>query len=289
MALAAQDYGARFFSNDAKPTGGWIEFPGTFKDPEAKRVFRESYQAAQSGSNRGKVLVLENGMKFHEVGVTNKDAQFLELRKFQITDIARLFRVPPHMIADLDRATFSNMTPWAERWEASIEADLLPDGDALEIEFDFANLMRGDAASRSAYYQSGIQNGWLTRNEARISENLNPISGLDQPLRPLNMVEEDDAEDAEDAQIESQDSDTDARPEPDQQLILRLRKLVESNAQRLARRICKKGALGSNEINLIAQTFSLPLSAVQDWAQGAPSLEDEPALSRSLTQLGIHT
>ncbi|NDF51901.1 MAG: phage portal protein, partial [Betaproteobacteria bacterium] len=68
MALAAQDYGARFFSNDAKPTGGWIEFPGTFKDPEAKRVFRESYQAAQSGSNRGKVLVLENGMKFHEVG-----------------------------------------------------------------------------------------------------------------------------------------------------------------------------------------------------------------------------
>jgi HK97 family phage portal protein len=297
MALAAQDYGARFFNNDAKPTGGWIEFPGTFKDPEAKRVFRESYQAAQSGSNRGKVLVLENGMKFHEVGVTNKDAQFLELRKFQITDIARLFRVPPHMIADLDRATFSNieqqslefvmhtMTPWAERWEASIEADLLPDGDALEIEFDFANLMRGDAASRSAYYQSGIQNGWLTRNEARISENLNPISGLDQPLRPLNMVEEDDAEEAEN---ESEASDLDTSPESDQQLSLRLRNLVESNAQRLARRICKKGALGTNEINLIAQTFSLPPSAVLDWAQGAPSLEDEPALSRSLIQLGIH-
>lgn len=178
------------------------------------------------------------------------------------------------------------MTPWAERWEASIESDLLPDGDALEIEFDFANLMRGDAASRSAYYQSGIQNGWLTRNEARISENLNPIAGLDQPLRPLNMVEEDDAEDAE---IESQDADTDASPEPYQQLSLRLRKLVESNAHRLARRICKKGALGTNEIDLIAQTFSLPPSAVLDWAQGAPSLENEPALSRSLIHLGIHT
>ena len=306
MALAAQDYGARFFSNDAKPTGGWIEFPGTFKDPEAKRVFRESYQAAQSGSNRGKVLVLENGMKFHEVGVTNKDAQFLELRKFQITDIARLFRVPPHMIADLDRATFSNieqqslefvmhtMTPWAERWEASIEADLLPDpsneGDALEIEFDFANLMRGDAASRSAYYQSGIQNGWLTRNEARISENLNPIAGLDQPLRPLNMVEEEVAEKAEhESAPAANSSDLDVSPEQDQQLSLRLRKLVESNAQRLARRICKRGALSSNEINLIAQTFSLPPSSVQDWAQGAPSLEDEPALCRSLIQLGIHT
>src|SRR5574343_1799486 len=253
MALAAQDYGARFFANDAKPTGGWIEFPGSVKDPEAKRVFRESYQAAQSGSNRGKVLVLENGMKFHEVGVTNKDAQFLELRKFQITDIARMFRVPPHMIADLDRATFSNieqqslefvmhtMTPWAERWEASIEADLLPDGDALEIEFDFANLMRGDAASRSAYYQSGIQNGWLTRNEARISENLNPIAGLDQPLRPLNMVEEEDAEEAEQ---ETEASDPDADPESgtalDQEMSLRVRKLVQANDQRLARSISKK-------------------------------------------------
>lgn len=209
MALAAQDYGARFFANDAKPTGGWIEFPGSFKDSEAKKVFRESYQAAQSGANRGKVLVLENGMKFHEVGVTNRDAQFLELRKFQITDIARLFRVPPHMIADLDRATFSNieqqslefvmhtMTPWTERWEASIESELLLDGDDLEVEFDFANLMRGDAASRSSYYQSGIQNGWLTRNEARIAENLNPLDGLDEPLRPLNMVEEGTAEDLE--------------------------------------------------------------------------------------------
>lgn len=209
MALAAQDYGARFFANDAKPTGGWIEFPGSFKDAEAKKVFRESYQQAQSGTNRGKVLVLENGMKFHEVGVTNRDAQFLELRKFQITDIARLFRVPPHMIGDLDRATFSNieqqslefvmhtMTPWAERWEASIEAELLPDDEGLEVEFDFANLMRGDAASRAGYYQSGIQNGWLTRNEARLSENLNPLEGLDEPLSPLNMTEESDAEETE--------------------------------------------------------------------------------------------
>ena len=205
MALAAQDYGARFFANDAKPTGGWIEFPGSFKDSEAKKVFRESYQQAQSGANRGKVLVLENGMKFHEVGVTNRDAQFLELRKFQITDIARLFRVPPHMIADLDRATFSNieqqslefvmhtMTPWAERWEASIESELMLDGEELEVEFDFSNLMRGDAASRASYYQSGIQNGWLTRNEARIAENLNPLDGLDEPLRPLNMVAKGDA------------------------------------------------------------------------------------------------
>ena len=297
MALAAQDYGARFFNNDAKPTGGWIEFPGNFKDTEAKRVFRESYQAAQSGANRGKVLVLENGMKFHEVGVTNKDAQFLELRKFQITDIARLFRVPPHMIADLDRATFSNieqqslefvmhtMTPWAERWEASIEADLMLDGDELEIEFDFANLMRGDAASRSAYYQSGIQNGWLTRNEARIAENLNPIKGLDQPLRPLNMVEEEDAE-AQESEDEGTDAaDADTPVEPDQQISQRLRKLIEVNAQRLARRISKKGHLDAQEITLIAQALGLQEPVVRAWALSQPST-DEPVLLKALIQLG---
>jgi len=244
MALAAQDYGARFFANDAKPTGGWIEFPGSFKDAEAKKIFRESYQAAQSGANRGKVLVLENGMKFHEVGVTNKDAQFLELRKFQITDIARLFRVPPHMIADLDRATFSNieqqslefvmhtMTPWAERWEASIESELLLEGDALEVEFDFANLMRGDAASRSAFYQSGIQNGWLTRNEARIAENLNPIDGLDEPLRPLNMVEESHSDRLDEDASDPADSAQDGVANPDDETAARMRGLIEANAER---------------------------------------------------------
>ena len=300
MALAAQDYGARFFNNDAKPTGGWIEFPGNFKDNEAKRVFRESYQAAQSGANRGKVLVLENGMKFHEVGVTNKDAQFLELRKFQITDIARLFRVPPHMIADLDRATFSNieqqslefvmhtMTPWAERWEASIEADLMLDGDQLEIEFDFANLMRGDAASRSAYYQSGIQNGWLTRNEARIAENLNPIKGLDQPLRPLNMVEEEDAEEQEPEDEDSYSTDSDTQAEPDQEMSQRFRKLIEANAQRLARRISKKGSLDAQEIALIAQALGLQEPEVRAWALSQPST-DEPVLLKALTELGNST
>jgi HK97 family phage portal protein len=305
MALAAQDYGARFFNNDAKPTGGWIEFPGNFKDNEAKRVFRESYQAAQSGANRGKVLVLENGMKFHEVGVTNKDAQFLELRKFQITDIARLFRVPPHMIADLDRATFSNieqqslefvmhtMTPWAERWEASIEADLMLDGDELEIEFDFANLMRGDAASRSAYYQSGIQNGWLTRNEARIAENLNPISGLDQPLRPLNMVEEDAAEALESESVEvgeeaEAQAAPDADPGSDQAIRQRLRGLVRVNAQRLARRISRTGAIGPKEVNLISETFGLTPSRVEQWAAPFETPNDEHALAQALIELGTH-
>jgi HK97 family phage portal protein len=302
MALAAQDYGARFFANDAKPTGGWIEFPGSFKDSEAKKVFRESYQASQSGANRGKVLVLENGMKFHEVGVTNKDAQFLELRKFQITDIARLFRVPPHMIADLERATFSNieqqslefvmhtMTPWAERWEASIESELLFDGDELEVEFDFANLMRGDAASRSSYYQSGIQNGWLTRNEARIAENLNPLDGLDEPLRPLNMVEEGAAEDLDidPEQVKQADPPEQEANEPkDDDANARIRSLVLSSATRLARRISRAGAISHNDMALIADALAVPLPRVNQWAQVARGTTlSEAELTESLNALG---
>jgi HK97 family phage portal protein len=300
MALAAQDYGARFFANDAKPTGGWIEFPGSFKDAEAKKVFRESYQQAQSGSNRGKVLVLENGMKFHEVGVTNKDAQFLELRKFQITDIARLFRVPPHMIADLDRATFSNieqqslefvmhtMTPWAERWEASIESELLLDGDDLEIEFDFSNLMRGDAASRSAYYQSGIQNGWLTRNEARIAENLNPIEGLDEPLRPLNMVEESDAQDLDLGDDPAAINETSADPQDDQAKA-RLHSVVASAAERWARRISRSGVIDQKDIALIAEALAVPMASAERWATEQNGQELAQAdLCKSLTQLGMN-
>ena len=306
MALAAQDYGARFFANDAKPTGGWIEFPGTFKDNEAKKVFRESYQQAQSGANRGKVLVLENGMKFHEVGVTNKDAQFLELRKFQITDIARLFRVPPHMIADLERATFSNieqqslefvmhtMTPWAERWEASIESELLLEGDDIEIEFDFANLMRGDAASRSSYYQSGIQNGWLTRNEARIAENLNPIDGLDQPLRPLNMVEEDAAEDLEiDTQAETAEPPEQKAIEPEKdesvaRLNGRFNALVQTTSERLARRIGRSGHLAEKDILLISQALAVPLDRVQLWSNQIEEPLDQKQLTESLISLGLN-
>ena len=297
MALAAQDYGARFFANDAKPTGGWIEFPGSFKDSEAKKVFRESYQQAQSGANRGKVLVLENGMKFHEVGVTNKDAQFLELRKFQITDVARLFRVPPHMIGDLDRATFSNieqqslefvmhtMTPWAERWEASIESELLLEGDDIEVEFDFANLMRGDAASRASYYQSGIQNGWLTRNEARIAENLNPLEGLDEPLRPLNMVEESTAEDVA---LDTEQAEDPAKEvtEPSDEAAARLRALIDSSAERWARRIARAGRVEEKDLALIAQSLAVPLDRVSVWAMASVSME-EAQLCQSLKSLGM--
>ena len=221
--LSAQGYGNRFFANDAKPTGGWIEFPGKFADTDAKKTFREGWQAMQSGANRGKTAVLDQGMKYHEIGVSNKDSQFLESRQFTVSDVARVFRVPPHLIGDLSKATFGNieqqslefvvhtMTPWAERWESSIETMLLGD-EELEVEFDFAVLLRGDAAGRSNYYHNGILDGWMTRNEARTREGLDPLPGLDEPLRPLNMIEESRASDELDEGDDGADDSTDGGP-----------------------------------------------------------------------------
>jgi hypothetical protein len=226
------------------------------------------------------------------------------------------------MIADLERATFSNieqqslefvmhtMTPWAERWEASIESELLLEGDDIEIEFDFANLMRGDAASRSSYYQSGIQNGWLTRNEARVSENLNPIDGLDQPLRPLNMVEEDAAEELE---IDTQTTAAELPKLPEQEAIEpttdasevrfngrlnvrlndrlndRFDALVQTTSERLARRISRSGHLADKDILLISQALAVPLERVQLWAKSQSTEPlDQKRLTQSLISLGLN-
>jgi hypothetical protein len=196
------------------------------------------------------------------------------------------------MIADLDRATFSNieqqslefvmhtMTPWAERWEASITSELLLESDDLEVEFNFANLMRGDAASRSAYYQSGIQNGWLTRNEARVAENLNPLDGLDEPLRPLNMVEEHAAQVVDEPE-EPESAETEA---PD---IGRLDALITSTANRWARRLAKTKQLDANAKELLSDAFALPMTRIEQWAEQIElATLTEQELSRSLIELG---
>lgn len=301
MGLAAQDFGARFFANDARPMGGWIKMPGNFKDKAARDTFRESWQAAQSGGNRGKTAVLEGGMEFHEIGLTNKDSQFIEARKFQVTDIARIFRVPPHMIGDLERATFSNieqqslefvtytMTPWAERWEAAIEAQLLTDGSGLEVEFDFGNLLRGDAKTRAEYYGSGILNGWLTRNEARLAENLNPLDGLDEPLAPLNMVGADNMPDPDangapgggnapanglpgngSGSGGSGGSDDGEDPADARAAIRqRIAGLITGNARRISRRLAKDAKFDDSDAVVIADALAVPFAAARLWCEQA--------------------
>lgn len=212
-AIAAQNYGTRFFQNDAAPTGGWIEHPSNFKDAEARRLWAESWQEQQGGKNKGKVAVLEYGLKYHPgVPISNGDAQFIESRKYSVSDIARLFGVPPHMVGDLEKATFSNieqqsidfvthsLTPWLVCWEEAIRFNFLdPEDDTLQVEFPTISLLRGDSTARGLYINTRIMNGSMTRNEARLMEGDNPLPGLDDPLRPLNMVgngaaEEEDTE-----------------------------------------------------------------------------------------------
>ena len=277
LGLAAQSYGARFFANDAKPSGGWIEYPGAYKDKTQREQIRESLQAAQSGGNRGKLMLLDHGMKFHEVGLTNQDSQFLQTRQFQVSDIARWFGVPPHKIGDLSKSAFSNieqqaleyvqdaLLPRAARWECSILAELLFDDEEIDVRYDFGELLRGDQAARAAYYHSGTLDGWLTRNEARDMEGREPLDGLDDPLRPLNMVEESEAEDQEadieeleDPAHEKNESDSDEKASA-----TRLQAILSSNASRIARRAIKSSTMPSVEI--VADAMAISTIEAQKW------------------------
>ena len=202
MAIACEEYGAKFFANGAAP-GGVLEHPGTIKDPQ--RV-RESWQSTFGGSgNANKIAVLEEGMKYTPIGISPEQAQFLETRKFQINEIARIFRVPPHMVGDLEKSSFSNieqqslefvkctLDPWVIRWEQSIQRALLSQGEKAEyfVKFNLEGLLRGDYQSRMNGYAIGRQNGWMSANDIRELENLDRIpaeEGGDLHLINGNML-----------------------------------------------------------------------------------------------------
>ena len=203
LSIAGRTFGSKLFSNGARPQGT-LEIPEVLDDKAYYRL-KDSWDATFRGTkNAHGTALLEGGTKYHAISMTSKDAQYLELRKYQRSEIAAIFRVPLHLINDLERATFSNiehlgsefvtysLMPWLRRWESNINQDVFTEAERKQgyfAEFDVNGLLRGDAAARAAYYQSGIQNGWLVRNEARAKENLNPIDGLGTPLQPLNMVE----------------------------------------------------------------------------------------------------
>ncbi len=186
MAIACEEYGAKFFANGAAP-GGVLEHPGTIKDPQ--RV-RESWQSTFGGSgNANKIAVLEEGMKYTPIGISPEQAQFLETRKFQINEIARIFRVPPHMVGDLEKSSFSNieqqslefvkytLEPWVTRWEQTIQRSLLSTGEKSRyfVKFNLEGLLRGDYQSRMNGYATARQNGWMSANDIRELENLDRI------------------------------------------------------------------------------------------------------------------
>lgn len=186
MAMATEEYGASFFANGANP-GGVLEHPGVVKDP--KRV-RESWNTVYQGSaNAHRIAVLEEGMKFHQIGIPPEEAQFLQTRKFQINEIARIFRVPPHMVGDLEKSSFSNieqqslefvkytLDPWVVRWEQALQQSLLLPSEKPRyfVKFNVDGLLRGDYQSRMSGYATARQNGWMSANDIRELEDMNRI------------------------------------------------------------------------------------------------------------------
>lgn len=202
LAKATEVYGNKFFANGARP-GGVLEHPGTLKDPSK---VRESWEAVYKGAhNSHKIAVLEEGMKYHEIGLPQKDAQFLETRQFQLNEICRIFRVPPHLVGDLARSTFSNiehqsidyvvhtLRPWLVRLEQAFNLCLLNEYERKEYftKFNVDGLLRGDFATRMNGYAIGRQNGWFSANDIRELEDMNPIpedQGGDLYLVNGNMV-----------------------------------------------------------------------------------------------------
>ncbi|PJN31314.1 phage portal protein [Streptomyces sp. CB02613] len=201
LGLATEHHGAKVFSNGAAP-GGALSHPGNLS-PEARRRMADDWENIHKGIDRAhRVAILEEGVTWQQVGVPNDAAQFLETRKLQVTEMSRWLRLPPHKIGDLDRATFSNIEQqqldyvqgalniWFVRWEQAVLTQLLlpEERQRFYAEFLVDSLLRGDTAARYAAYAVGRQWGWLSANDVRERENMNPVEGGDAYLVPLNMV-----------------------------------------------------------------------------------------------------
>lgn len=203
LTLALERFGANFFANGAHP-GAVLEHPGKLS-PEAHANLSKSVQEQISGKNALRPFILEEGMKWQAMTIPPEEAQFLESRRFQVAEVCRWFRVPPHMVADLDKATFSNiehqaiefvqhtLMPWCRRLET--EADIKLFGAVnrgrVYTKLQLAGLLRGDITSRYNAYATGRQWGWLSANDVREMEDLNGVAGGDEYLAPMNMVPQD--------------------------------------------------------------------------------------------------
>lgn len=200
VGMSMEEHGARLFSQGTV-LSGWLSRDGPPLSDEATKRLRADWQALYGGSsNAYKVALLEEGMEFHQLGMTSEDAQFLESRKFQISDVARFLRLPPHILGDLERATFSNiehqglelvtysLMPRFVNWEQEINLKLLLRPDAYYAKFNVDALLRGDTKSRFDAYAIAITNAIMNPNEVREKEDMDPYDGGDQYLQPLNMA-----------------------------------------------------------------------------------------------------
>lgn len=295
--IAMQNYSSRFFANDARP-GGWIEYPGQFANNEAKKKFRDSWQELQGGSNKGKVAVLERGMKFNELGLSNKDSQFIEARGLKTAEMARIFRVPPHKIMELSRATNNNiehqsiefwtdtMLPCAGLWESSISFFLLGADSDLQPDFDHVSMMRGDGKSRAERIARLVLAGVMLRNEGREEEGLDPIEGLDEPMQPANMMtlEQAEKQGGQPAQHPPGPGDeAGARGASALAADERLARVLRGNAARMARRLA-----AGNDVtpDTLGEAMAVPPAAASAWLDQDRAGLTEDELTASLVALG---
>lgn len=197
-AIAALEFGANRMANDATPSGV-VEWDGRFRDEEQRNVFVRAWRAARLGRNRGSTAILEHGMKYHQISMTSEQVQYLESLKHYDLAITRIFRVSPHKVGILDRATYSNieqlaidhvvgtLTPWLVRFEQAVQRDLVS-SPRFGVEHNVMGLLRGDVESRYQAYAIGRNWGWLSVNDVRRLENMNSIPDGDVYLQPLNMA-----------------------------------------------------------------------------------------------------
>lgn len=217
LGLSYESFGVNFYKNGANPSIA-LQYPNALDDVAFERLKKEFTKAYQGLANTGKPLILEDGATVKEMTIKPVDAQLLESKRFQLEDIARIYRVPLHLIQDLERATFSNiehqslsfaiytMLPWYQRWEENINMQLLTQEQrkqGLYAEFKLDSLLRGDAKSRADAYREGRLNGWLSINDIRKLESLNPIDGGDIHITPLNYIDTNLANEYYQSQIDS--------------------------------------------------------------------------------------
>lgn len=200
LAQALETHGSTYFGNGARP-GIVLESDNPIPVEAAERL-REQWERMHRGADRAfRTAVLPNGVKAHELSGSNEAAQYLETRQYQVVEVCRAFRVPPHMIQDLTRSTYSNievqgtefvqhcLLPHLKRWEAAISRDLIVEDDTYFAEHSVTGLLRGDSVARAQWYTSMLQCGVLSVNEIRELENLNPIGPEgDQRFMQLNMT-----------------------------------------------------------------------------------------------------
>ena len=199
--IASDQQASKQFTNGAK-LSGVLSTDGTLSDDAYNRI-RASWNETYGGaSNAYKVAILEAGLNFNPIAMTNEQAQFIDLRKYKRSEVAGLFRVPPHKIGDLEHATFSNiehqaqefvtdcLMPYLTAIEAGIRTSLIPAKDRVShfAKFNLSALLRGDMAARAAFYHSLMQDGAISPNQIREFEDWNPREGGDIYLTPMNML-----------------------------------------------------------------------------------------------------